>query len=360
VSSTARGATSAERRYDPATISVIIPTHGRPEALAETLAALLALDYPPDRYELVVVADGSDPSTAAVVQAAQRSGPRVGYVEQPSSGVARARNHGAEVAQGELLVFLDDDLLVSPDHLARHVEAQDRFGDVLANGHWEFSPAVRSDLEATPFGRFRIDVEQWVKEGLPTEPISERYLRPVGVTACNLGVRAETFAWLGGFDETFPYAGCEDQDLSLRAAASGKAFVYDTEIRLLHNDRRLTLPEFGERQRRGAITHVHLASRHPEVRRASEMLRENGPIQRGDPVPRMAKKLAKRALATRPGLAATGGLARVLELLAPNSRALWRTYWAIMGVYIFSGIREGLRATATTGPPLSTPDPIAR
>jgi glycosyltransferase involved in cell wall biosynthesis len=339
------GSTEPEQPYEPKRISVIVPTFRRPDALAETLASLSRLDHPADRYEVVVVDDGSGDETADVVRAAGNGEVQISYVEQSNSGVARARNNGAEHATGDLLVFLDDDLLVEPDHLKRHVEDQGRFGDALVNGHWEFSPEVLASLRATPFGRFRIDVESWVKEGLPKEPLSDGYLEPEGVTACNLGVRAETFARLNGFDETFPYAGCEDQDLSLRARDAGMPFVYDTDIRLLHNDRRLTLEEFGERQRRGALTHVHLAMRHPEVRRQSRMLRENGPVEAGEPPRRIAKKALKRALATAPGMAVARGAARVLERLAPNSRALWRTYWAILGLYIFTGIREGLAAS---------------
>jgi GT2 family glycosyltransferase len=343
------GAVEPRDGYAPKRISIVVPTHRRPEALAETLGALLAADYPADGFEVVVVDDGADESTAAVVEAASRRGVRVAYVPQANSGVARARNHGAERASGDLLVFLDDDLLVAPDHIARHVEDQARFGDALVNGHWEFSEKTLAELTSTPFGRFRIDVEAWVKEGLSKEALTERYQRPSGVTACNLGVRAETFARLGGFDETFPYAGCEDQDFSLRAEAAGVPFVYDTSIRLLHNDRRVTLEEFGERQRRGALTHVYLAMRHPEVRRKSSMLLENGPIESGEPARRTAKKVVKQALTTGPGMAVTRGVARVLETSAPNSRALWRTYWAILGLYIFTGIREGLRANSRAG-----------
>jgi GT2 family glycosyltransferase len=337
------GFAEAREPFDPKQVSVIVPTYRRPEALAETLRALLAIDYPADEYEVVVVDDGPGESTAAVVEAASHSGVPVLYVPQHQAGAARARNHGAEKACGDLLIFLDDDLLVAPDHLVRHAENQARFGDALINGHREFSEGMLAELMATPFGRFRVDVERWVEEGVAKEPLFEHYLRPTGVTATNLGLRAKTFARLGGFDETFPYAGCEDQELSLRAQEAGLPFVYDTHIRLLHNDRVVTLEEFGERQRRGAVTHVYLARLHPQVALNSSMLRENGPIQSGEPARRTAKKALKRALATKPGMAGARGVARALERVAPNSRALWRTYWAILGLYIFTGIREGLR-----------------
>ena len=130
----------------------------------------------------------------------------------------------------------------------------------------------------------------------------------------------------------------------MRAAEAGLPFIYDRAIDLQHHDRRLTLEQFGERQRRGATTHVVLAARHPAVRSDSEMLRENGPVRRGEPVKVSAKKLVKLALARPAGFALLGLCARVLLLVAPRSRVLRRLYWATLGVYIFAGIRDGLRS----------------
>jgi GT2 family glycosyltransferase len=334
---------------EPKTVSVVVPTFRRPDALRDTLAALLVQDYPADQYEVIVVDDASEEETRRTVQQFQRGSPRVTYIGQNRAGVAMARNRGAEQASGDLLIFVDDDIVVESDHLSRHLEDQSRFGDAVVNGHWEFAPDMLAELQRSPFGRFRIEVEEWVKDGIKKQPISENLLRPALVTACNLGVRADSFAELGGFDESFPFAGCEDQDLSLRASEAGMSFVYDHEIRLVHHDRRLSLSEFGERQRRGAVTHVFLAGRHPTVRRDSEMLVENGPIRRGEPFRRTIKKLAKVALARPTGFALLGLSARALETVAPGSSALRRLYWATLGVYIFAGIREGLAAHVGTG-----------
>jgi GT2 family glycosyltransferase len=329
---------------EPKSVSFVVPTFHRPEALRATLDALMELDFPRERYEVIVVDDGADPGTRALVEGVSDRSPRVAYLSQDHLGVATARNRGAAAAQSDLLVFLDDDIVVAPDHLERHLQDQATFGDVLVNGHWEFAPDISADLEGTPFGRFRMQVEEWVKEGIEKEPLSDGVLRPSGVTACNLGIRASTFARLGGFDESFPYAGCEDQDFSLRASAAGLPFVYDPRIDLQHHDRRLTLQQFGERQRRGAMTHVFLAGRHPTVRGQSEMLLENGPIRRGEPVRVSLKKLVKRALARPAGFALLRFAARCLETVAPNSGALKRLYWATLGVYIYAGIQDGLRA----------------
>src|SRR5688500_16831171 len=92
----------------PTFVSMVIPTFRRPEALRATLESVMAIDYPADAYEVIVVDDGSGDRTPEVVRSFERPAPRVRCVEQPNSGVARARNQGAALATGELLIFLDD------------------------------------------------------------------------------------------------------------------------------------------------------------------------------------------------------------------------------------------------------------
>ena len=235
-------------------VTVVVPTYRRPEAVERTLHALLDVDYPSERYEIIVVDDGSKDATEAAVQRVidgRATGERVRYLAQDNSGAATARNRGARAAQGDVLVFVDDDILVAPDHVARHLAllADNRLA--LTNGHWEFTPEVLAVLRTTPFGRFRIEVEEWVKDTLPKQAVENGLVEPSAATACNLGIWRDFFWEVGGFDESFPVAGYEDQDFSHRAVAAGARILYDQSIRLLHNDQRVTLEQFCARQRQG-------------------------------------------------------------------------------------------------------------
>ena len=322
--------------------SFVVPTFKRPAALAETLAALVALDYPSDRYEVIVVDDGSDESTRDVVDRFGARGPSIAYLAQPSRGVASARNLGASHARSDLLIFLDDDMLVEPDHLRRHLATRKQHDGCLLNGRWEFSPAVRDELERTPFGRFRLGLEDWVKTAITMEPLGDGCFRPSGVTACNLSISARLFASLGGFDESFPFAGCEDQEFSHRAQNAGSTFVYDPGILLGHNDDRVDFDRFCARQWRGAVTSVYLVHRHPEAFADRALLLENAQITPFDPFRLRAKKLMKSIYGSRAGLLAARLLQRVLERIAPDSQALQRVHTMTVGAYIFLGVREGL------------------
>ena len=326
----------------PVHVSFVVSTHRRPQALRETLVRLQALDYPRAQYEVIVVDDGPDHSTRRMVAELGAGDVAITYLAQQNAGVARARNLGAARARGELLIFLDDDILVEPDHVARHLAVRETYGDCLVNGHWEFAPELMALLQQTPFGRFRLGVEDWVKAGISKEPIGDGRLRPSGVTACNLSISASRFRAIGGFDESFPFAGCEDQDFSYRSARAGFEFVYDPAIRLLHNDQRVDLQQFGARQRRGALTSTYLVARHPEAFADRALLLENAPATRFDPARLRAKKWLKRLYSTRLVMGLAVLISRALERLAPESRLLARIYTMTIGAHIFMGIREGL------------------
>jgi GT2 family glycosyltransferase len=326
----------------PPVVSIVVPTFQRPDALTLTLERLMAVRYPMGRMEVIVVDDGPDPSTELAVSEFRNRHIPVRYLPQANCGAARARNHGAEKATGDLLLFLDDDILVEPDHLERHLAAREGVPDAMVNGEWDFEPALYAELAGTPFGRFRLLVEEWVKSGIHKDPLDDVRSRPTAVTACNLAVSSTTFKALGGFDETFPFAGCEDQEFSMRAAARDASFIYDRSIRLLHNDRRSDLRSFCERQRRGALTAVHLASVAPSEF-ARPMIAENAPPTRSDGPKLAARKAVKWVLSRDSAISAWLRAIRVLERLGTSDRILHRIYWAMTGLYIFRGVRDGYR-----------------
>ena len=94
-------------------VSVVVPTRDRAELLGDCLSSLAAQEYPIERYEVIVVDDGSRDRTPEVVQAmrTQASGPPLHYIQPCGRGPNAARNAGLRVARGELIAFVDDDVL---------------------------------------------------------------------------------------------------------------------------------------------------------------------------------------------------------------------------------------------------------
>ena len=106
-------------------LSVVIPTYNRLPILQKCLKALenQVLTPPLDRYEVVLVDDGSSDDTVPWLQAHAGDFPHVRLVCQEHGGPAQGRNRGVEEAQGEVIVFIDSDLVVTPTFLTCHALA---------------------------------------------------------------------------------------------------------------------------------------------------------------------------------------------------------------------------------------------
>lgn len=103
----------------PRPLSVIVPAHDSAATLPRALTAILASDLPRDDYELIVVDDASSDGSPEL---AARCADTVVRLFGRRSGPAYARNRGAELAQGEVLAFVDPDVMVRPDTLPRMLE----------------------------------------------------------------------------------------------------------------------------------------------------------------------------------------------------------------------------------------------
>ena len=323
---------------------MIVPTHNRPEALARTLDALRALDYPPDLVQLIVVDSGS---TADGVQAlATARGAR--YERHPDTGVAAARNHGAQLATGDLLLFVDDDIVVGPANLTAHAAVHERDDRSLVSGHWEFDPDLRARLQLTALGRYRLAYEdRYNRPDGASVPEQRGPVHPRTLSAANLSVRRELFWALEGFDERFPVA-AEDQDLTWRARRAGCTLVLDYDIRVIHNDQHRDLLALCRRQERAAVGVAYFVAKNLDVP-GVPMLALNGPVRRGDPPRLIARKLSRAALSRPASLALGHRLVAGVERLRPDGGwPLERCYDALGGLYVFRGVRRGLRLTAGT------------
>src|SRR5215211_4273132 len=202
------------------TVSVVVPTYRRPDALATTLDALLRVDFPKTGYEIVVVDDGSDATTEEVVTGLDAGDVAVQYIPQANSGAASARNTGARAAKGELLLFCDDDIILEPDHLRLQVATRGVYGDPVVNGVTHFSDRAVAILRETPFGRYRLDLDRTYQDAADGPLLGNDCYEAPLLSACNLAISRDRFWEIGGFDEAFPFAGAEDQALSLRARAA--------------------------------------------------------------------------------------------------------------------------------------------
>ncbi len=211
-------------------ISFIIPTFARGQILAETLRHLHAAAAGLDA-EIIVINDSKKSEADP-----QLSGAKV--FRNPGSGAASARNFGARHATGTLLVFLDDDVIVSRGNLARTLALHEQYPDACVNLNWKYSDEMLLRLDGTPFGRFLRRVGLTAYRGsVPDIPWRDEGTFEVPkVTALYLSVEKSAFEALGGFDESFRNQGVEDDEFSRRVQQSGRKMLIDAGEFVLHNE----------------------------------------------------------------------------------------------------------------------------
>ena len=112
-------------------ISIIVPSYDRHKSLAACVRSIRKLNYPRDRYELIIVDDGSKiPIEEACPDIS--GDPSISILRQSNSGPASARNLGAEHARGDFLAFIDDDCIPTPNWLTELAHSlTNRYSDLV-------------------------------------------------------------------------------------------------------------------------------------------------------------------------------------------------------------------------------------
>lgn len=203
--------------------SIIVPTYRRREPLARCLKAIESLEYPRDRFELVVVDDGS-PSPPAELMAALDSGLDARLVRARHAGPAAARNTGARLARGRYLVFTDDDCAPRADWLT----AIDRWMRAMA-GPAGIGGRTVNVLADNIYSTASQGIVDYLYDYFGEDPGPGRFF-----TTTNLILPRAEFLDLGGFDEGFHLAAAEDRDLCERWRAVGMPLDYAPDVVVDH------------------------------------------------------------------------------------------------------------------------------
>lgn len=199
--------------------SVVVPTYNRLPRLKKVLGALESQTYPLDCFEVVVVSDGSTDGTSEYLQTLDTP-LNVKFVLQANQGVAAARNHGLEGSVGDLIIFVDDDVVPTPALVAEHVRIHEESGDNLV----VIGPMLTPDLSD-------FDMLPWVQ--WEQSKLMEQYddfvngrvqPSPKHFYTGNSSLARKHLLSVGGFDKQFRRA--EDVELAYRLQAIGLTFAF--------------------------------------------------------------------------------------------------------------------------------------
>lgn len=200
--------------------SVIIPAYNSAATLARALDSVLAQTWP--AYDIIVVDDGSTDATADVLA---DYGEKVRYLRQDNAGVSAARNHGAKMAGGDWLAFLDADDWYYPDRLKWHAEwiARDPTLDFLTGDYEYRDPSgklISRSMQGKASGRSMLDKAAGRREVVMEDAAFEAFVADHFGDTHTLSLPRATFLELGGYPLGFKV--CEDVHLLTRLVARSR------------------------------------------------------------------------------------------------------------------------------------------
>jgi glycosyltransferase involved in cell wall biosynthesis/peptidoglycan/xylan/chitin deacetylase (PgdA/CDA1 family) len=306
--------------------SLVVPTYQRRDLVCDMVRSVCAMTYA-GRFEVIVVVDGSSDGTAEALSRLSCPFP-LSVIQQANAGAAAARNRGARNASGDILLFLDDDMLVEPDLLAEHARSHAQGADAVLG-------SLIMDENSVP-GLHAEAAAGWI----------DRLNRQGGevtdldVFSGHLSVRRKVFEALGGFDAAFTsdgrFAG-EDTDLGVRLGARYRV-VHNPLARTRH--RYMVTPrEWIARAFRTGRGAAAFARKHPG--RVNDLFRDMGASKRViDIVYRPLSRLPflPRAMAWAAGCVA----ARIATPTKGGQRLLARAVYLAREVAYWSGFQKSL------------------
>lgn len=209
-------------RTGPLLLSVVVPTHGRPLSLQETLDSLSRQNFPAEKLEILVVSNLADVTLDAELK--KRNGPIVLHIAG-RLGVNIARNLGLRKAQAPIALYLDDDCaLTDPGYLSRVLRLHEEFPEAVALGGGYLSPPGLNNTGI----HYNWISNDWLGAHF-TEPRETTSLVG-GAVAYKVKMLLERELF---FDESIRYGGAETE-LHERLLVHGLRLVFHPRLSVVH------------------------------------------------------------------------------------------------------------------------------
>lgn len=205
-------------------VSVIIPSYNSGLTIEGCLSSVLQQDYPREKYEVIVIDDGSSDESDKLILKYP-----VMLLMQKHSGPGAARNKGLRYAKGEIIIFLDSDCTVDVDWISTHVQAhgnQSRTKPVGCIGG-----AIKPSLNDTNFIELCDYYSSWYSPPRVHKGKEYEYL-----PSTNLSMRKKVMDEMGGFEESL-WCG-EDIALGMKLREFGYSIIHNPSILCYHRNRR--------------------------------------------------------------------------------------------------------------------------
>jgi GT2 family glycosyltransferase len=213
-------------------IAAVVCTRDRFPLLRRAVRSLLRQDLARDRYEVLVVDNGSSDATGGYLAALHRAG-RVRALHEDRPGLSRARNRALAATAAPLVAFLDDDAEAAPGWLRALIDAFAAEPRAACVGG-----PVRLRWTAPPPPWWEPALDE-VMSGVDLGPRRAFVSFPRTPYGTNIAFRGDVFRRLGGFREDLGRKGArlaagEEAELCLRLEAAGQRILYEPAASVLH------------------------------------------------------------------------------------------------------------------------------
>ncbi|HUW96642.1 MAG TPA: glycosyltransferase [Anaerolineae bacterium] len=225
-------------------ISIVVPARNAARTIGGCLQSLLEQSVSRERYEVIVVDDGSTDETRQMVE---RSGATL--MAQAQQGPAAARNKGVSVSKGDIVLFTDADCVPEANWVQEMIRA-------FEDGEIAGAKGVYRTRQTGIIPRF-VQCEYEERYELMAK---QRWIDFIDTYSA--GYRREIFVAEGGFDTRYPSASVEDQEFSFRLAERGHKMVFNPRAVVYHQHPE-TLTAYFKRKFNIGYWKVMVLRRHP-------------------------------------------------------------------------------------------------
>lgn len=255
--------------------SVVIPTHNRSALLRRALDVLSRQIEGTELFEVVIVADGCVDDTRSMLSSYPAPFP-LKVIERGGEGPTIARNAGAAQAEGELLIFLDDDVEPGPGFVAAHLAAQLAHPGSVGIGPYPPAPHASTDA-------FRQQMRSWWLDHFAALAEPGHRFSFHDLLTGNLSLPKRLWGEVGGLDPVFARAR-EDLELGVRLLRRGVPFRFVADAAGLHYEHETATPAGAlRRAMEEGRSDALMALKHPSLTmelKIQRLLRARGHVRR--------------------------------------------------------------------------------
>jgi glycosyltransferase involved in cell wall biosynthesis len=215
--------------------SIIIPTFNRSFLLSKTINSFLSINYPKNKYEIIVSDNNSVDDTKFIVNKFKKKNKLIKYIFVKNKGAHYARNHASKIANGNILYFTDDDMIATSNILLELVNVFKKDNKIAT-----VTGLILPKFEAPP--------PKWIKKYLINFWLSLTDIKikkknfiissdDFGIFSCHQAIKKDIFFNCGGFNPDNPGSiegGDNESGLNIKIKKLGYKFAYTKKSIIFH------------------------------------------------------------------------------------------------------------------------------